>query len=27
MKIKTQYSCQNCGQTSAKWLGRCPGCE
>lgn len=27
MKIKTQYSCQNCGHVSAKWLGRCPGCE
>ena len=27
MKVKTQYSCQNCGQTSTKWLGRCPGCE
>lgn len=27
MKIKTQYQCQNCGQVSAKWLGRCPGCE
>jgi DNA repair protein RadA/Sms len=27
MKVKTQYSCQNCGQTSPKWLGRCPGCE
>jgi DNA repair protein RadA/Sms len=27
MKIKTQYTCQACGFTSAKWLGRCPGCE
>ncbi|MBC7692192.1 MAG: DNA repair protein RadA [Methylotenera sp.] len=27
MKIKTQYSCQNCGHNSAKWLGRCPSCE
>jgi DNA repair protein RadA/Sms len=27
MKIKTQYQCQNCGQVSARWLGRCPGCE
>jgi DNA repair protein RadA/Sms len=27
MKQKTQYSCQACGFTSAKWLGRCPGCE
>ena len=27
MKTKTQYSCQHCGFTTAKWLGRCPGCE
>ncbi len=27
MKIKTQYQCQNCGHVSAKWLGRCPGCD
>src|SRR5687768_17262814 len=27
MKVKTQYSCQSCGYTSAKWLGKCPGCE
>lgn len=27
MKIRTQYVCQNCGQQSAKWLGRCPACE
>jgi DNA repair protein RadA/Sms len=27
MKIKIQYACQNCGHTSAKWLGRCPGCD
>ncbi len=26
-KIKTQYSCQNCGYSTSKWLGRCPGCE
>ncbi len=26
-KIKTQYSCQSCGYTTAKWLGRCPACE
>ncbi len=26
-KIKTQFSCQNCGSTSPKWLGRCPTCE
>ncbi|MBW1932396.1 MAG: DNA repair protein RadA [Deltaproteobacteria bacterium] len=23
---KTVYVCRLCGQTSAKWLGRCPGC-
>ena len=23
---KTVYVCQSCGQTSPKWLGRCPGC-
>lgn len=27
MKVKTQYVCQNCGYTTAKWLGRCPTCE
>ncbi|MEK6579111.1 MAG: DNA repair protein RadA [Bdellovibrionota bacterium] len=27
MKIKTIFSCQNCGHSSAKWLGRCPGCD
>lgn len=26
-KIKSQYVCQNCGYTTAKWLGRCGGCE
>jgi DNA repair protein RadA/Sms len=26
-KNKTQYVCQACGHISAKWLGRCPGCE
>jgi len=26
-KIKTQYSCQNCGSISHQWLGRCPSCE
>lgn len=26
-KVKTQYSCQSCGYSSTKWLGRCPGCE
>lgn len=32
MKIKAKapklvYVCQNCGQSCARWLGRCPGCE
>ena len=26
-KAKTVYTCSDCGATSAKWLGRCPGCE
>ncbi|MFA6583471.1 MAG: DNA repair protein RadA [Elusimicrobiaceae bacterium] len=26
MKFKTVYKCQNCGQSSAKWLGQCPSC-
>ena len=26
-KPKTIYTCSECGATSAKWLGRCPGCE
>jgi DNA repair protein RadA/Sms len=25
-KTKTSYFCQNCGQNSPKWLGRCPSC-
>lgn len=25
-KIKTLFFCQNCGQQSPKWLGRCPAC-
>ncbi|MBR1386898.1 MAG: DNA repair protein RadA [Alloprevotella sp.] len=25
-KPKTVYVCDNCGQESAKWLGRCPSC-
>jgi len=25
-KIKTSFFCQNCGQQSAKWLGKCPSC-
>jgi len=27
MKIKTVFSCQNCGCQSPKWLGRCPDCN
>jgi DNA repair protein RadA/Sms len=27
MKVKTIYSCQECGAQSQKWLGRCPECE
>ena len=26
-KIKTVFRCQECGHTSAKWLGRCPDCD
>ena len=26
-KEKTIYTCNECGATSPKWLGRCPGCE
>ncbi len=26
-KDKTIYTCQACGHTSVKWLGRCPGCS
>lgn len=25
-KTKIQYVCQECGHSSAKWLGHCPGC-
>ena len=27
MKIKTFYTCQNCGSQSPKWLGKCPDCN
>jgi len=27
MKPKTQYVCQQCGQTAPKWIGRCPSCQ
>jgi DNA repair protein RadA/Sms len=26
MRTKTKYLCQECGQQSTMWLGRCPGC-
>lgn len=26
-KIKINYTCQNCGYISTRWLGRCPECE
>jgi DNA repair protein RadA/Sms len=26
-KTKTAFFCSNCGYESAKWLGKCPGCE
>jgi DNA repair protein RadA/Sms len=25
--LQTRYVCRQCGHESAKWLGRCPGCE
>ena len=25
-KVKTLFVCQECGQESARWLGKCPGC-
>ena len=26
MKAKTQFVCTDCGYSSAKWYGKCPGC-
>lgn len=26
-KVITQYVCQNCGNSSPRWLGKCPECE
>lgn len=26
VKTKTKFVCQNCGYTTAKWMGRCPEC-
>ena len=25
-KLKTIYVCSQCGETSPRWLGRCPSC-
>lgn len=25
-KVKTRFFCQECGQESPRWLGKCPGC-
>ena len=25
-KLKTVYICSNCGETSPRWMGRCPSC-
>ena len=25
-KVTTQFSCNECGTTAGRWLGRCPGC-
>ncbi|MDE6647503.1 MAG: DNA repair protein RadA, partial [Prevotella sp.] len=25
-KEKIMYVCSNCGQESAKWIGKCPAC-
>jgi len=27
MKLKTSYICEKCGNTSLKWLGKCPDCS
>ena len=27
MKSKAVYICQECGYQTAKWLGKCPGCN
>jgi len=27
VKVKTVFTCQNCGYQSPKWLGRCPDCN
>jgi DNA repair protein RadA/Sms len=25
-KVVVQFTCSDCGATSGRWLGRCPGC-
>ena len=25
-RLKTKYTCQQCGYSSAGWLGKCPSC-
>lgn len=27
MKVKSLFTCKNCGYESAKWIGKCPHCE
>lgn len=27
MKVKTSFTCSECGYVSPKWVGKCPGCE
>ncbi len=27
VKRKTKFICQDCGYESAKWMGKCPGCQ
>ncbi len=26
-KVKTKFSCTECGYESPKWYGKCPGCQ
>lgn len=26
MRVKSKFRCQECGQQSTRWMGRCPGC-
>jgi len=25
-KVTVQFTCSECGTTSGRWLGKCPGC-